>query len=176
MFIVEHPVTALIIALGVLLAFKIIFAISNALEKYISSKKKSEPVKADKKPTEDKKEAVKSSEEKPKETQEKSVSSTQKTTSSNENYLYDRFVVSPTRDDETKSCDKICSAFLEDKEAVDIKNKKLEIKVEPIEEEKSKRVYEILSRYEDKDKLLDDFSSMPREMKLLILENILKKM
>ena len=71
MFIVEHPVTALIIALGVLLAFKIIFAISNALEKYISSKKKSEPAKADKKPTEDKKEAVKSSEEKPKETQEK---------------------------------------------------------------------------------------------------------
>lgn len=176
MFIIEHPVTALIIALGVLLAFKIIFAISNALEKFLSSKKKTAPAKADKKPTEEKKEPIKNSEEKSKETQEKGVSSTPKATTSNDNYLYDRFVVSPTRDDETKSCDKICNAFLEDKEADNIKNKKLEIKVEPIEEEKSKRIYEILSRYEDKDKLLDDFSNMPREMKLLILENILKKM
>ena len=41
MFLVEHPLIALIISLGILLFFKILFGLSNLLEKLQLSKKKS---------------------------------------------------------------------------------------------------------------------------------------
>lgn len=170
MFIVEHPVTALIIALLVLLSLKIIFGLSNLIEKHKSKSK------SDKK-EEVKKEDNKSSDESKTKTEGKSSES--KGTYGNENYLYDRFVISPTNDDSNRNCDKICNAFLNEKEANDIRDKKLDIHVEPldIEKQKTKKVYEILQKYDDdKEKLLDDFSNMPREMKLLILENIMKNM
>lgn len=174
MFIVEHPVLALVITLGILIVLKTLFALSNYIEKVLASKKPT--AKKEDKPVETKP----VSDNTPKESNEKAVpkNNTAKTGGNCDNYLYDRFVVAPTRDDQTRSHDKICNAFLEDKEAVDIKNKKLDIKVEPLdlEQEKSQRVHEILMKYENKDKLLDDFENMPREMKLLILENIIRKM
>lgn len=169
-FIIEHPLIALIIALGVLIFFKLLFRISNFLEKHNTSKKKNDAKKADKA------EATSVDTQSPKDDKLKPDTSIK--TSNGENYLYDRFVVTPTTDDSYRNEDSICNAFLEDKEAKDIREKKINIHVEPldIEKEKSNKVREILLKYEDKDKLLEDFSNMPREMKLLILENIMKRM
>lgn len=174
MFIIEHPLKALFIALGALIFFKVLFAIANFLEN-LGGKKKSEPKKETKK--EPAKEEVKPV---TKETSDSSKNSAVATTikSNYDNYLYDRFVVTPTIEDLQKNDAKISEVFLRDKEAKEIKDKKLDIHVEPldVEKRKSARVYEILQKYESKDKLLDDFESMPREMKLLILENIMKNM
>lgn len=169
-FIIEQPLIALIIALGVLIFFKLLFRISNYLEKLSASKKKSDAKKDVK--AEEKAVTTQSTKD------EKSKTDTSVKSSNGDNYLYDRFVVTPTRDDSYRNEDSICNAFLEDKEAKDIREKKLDIHVEPldVEKEKSKKVREILLKYEDKDKLLEDFSNMPREMKLLILENIMKRM
>ncbi len=174
MFILEHPLKALFIALGALIFFKVLFAVANYLEN-LGGKKKPEPKKETKK--EPAKEEAKPA---PKEPAEPPKNNTVTTTikSNYDNYLYDRFVVSPTGEDLQKNDAKISEAFLRDKEAKEIKDKKLDIHVEPldVEKRKSARVYEILQKYENKDKLLDDFESMPREMKLLILENIMKNM
>ena len=64
------------------------------------------------------------------------------------------------------------------KDEKSIKDKKVEIHVEPVDlqKEKSSRVYEILQKYEDKQKLLEEFSNMPKEMKILLIENIINKM
>lgn len=175
-FIVEHPLIALIITLGVLIFFKLLFAISNFLENLGNSKKSNAPKESKTDTKKEEKATSKITEENPKEEKIKPICSVK--TSSADNYLYDRFVVSPTKDDSRRNEDKICNAFLEDNEAKNIRDKKLDIRVEPldIEKEKSKKVKEILLKYEDKEKLLDDFSNMPREMKLLILENIMKNM
>lgn len=174
-FIIEHPVIALIISLAVLAFFKILFAIGNYLENLGTSSKKSD-TKKDEKTVKKQVEDEKPKEENVKEEKIKPIENTKNIGS--DNYLYDRFVLTPTSDDINRNEDKICHAFLEDKEAKNIRDKKLDIHVEPldIEKEKSKRVKEILLKYEDKEKLLDDFSNMPREMKLLILENIIKNM
>lgn len=172
MFILENPVVALIIALGVLAFFKILFYLLNYLEK-TKVKSKSEKKEQPQASSDEKKDTNEKNNEK---NSDKSVSSSIK--SSGDNYLYDRFVTSPTTDDLCANKNKISTSFLADDEAKEIIEKKVDIKVEAvdIEKKKSQRIYEILNKYEDRDKLLDDFNSMPREMKLLILENIIKKM
>lgn len=175
MFLVEHPLTALIISLGILMFFKSLFALSNILEKMNANKKKSKDNKK-----EEKSESVKTaSDEKQQEKVEAKTSSSGGQKNSGEtNYLYDRFVVSPTIDDPKTCADKISDAFLSPADAKNIKDKKVDIRVEPVDlqKEKSSRVYEILQKYEDKQKLIEEFSSMPKEMKILLIENIISKL
>lgn len=175
MFLVEHPLTALIISLAILLFFKILFGLSNFLEKLDFSKKKPKNSKK-----EEKIEPAKTkSEEKAQEKVESktTVSGNQKSIDSS-NYLYDRFVVTPTNDDPKTCVDKISDAFLTPKDEKIIKDKKVEIHVEPVDlqKEKTSRVYEILQKYEDKQKLIEEFSNMSKEMKILLIENIINKM
>lgn len=176
MFLVEHPLIALIISLGILLFFKILFGLSNLLEKLQLSKKKSKDNK--------KEEKIEPAKVDKDEKSQQDAVAVQKSDGGNQknavesNYLYDRFVVTPTIDDPKTCDDKISDAFLSPKDAKNIKDKKVDIRVEPVDlqKEKSSRVYEILQKYEDKQKLLEEFSNMPKEMKILLIENIISKM
>ena len=175
MFLVEHPLIALIISLAILVFFKILFGLSNFLEKLDFSKKKSKDNKKEEKIDS----AKTKSEEKPQEKVEsKTTASGNQKSIDSSNYLYDRFVVTPTNDDPKTCVDKISDAFLTPKDEKSIKDKKVEIHVEPVDlqKEKSSRVYEILQKYEDKQKLIEEFSNMPKEMKILLIENIINKM
>lgn len=183
MFIIEKPLQALIIALGVLLFFKILFFIANFLENLGGGKSKSKS--AEKK--EVKKEEIKTQKIEDSTAKNiasaKEVSNEKKDTKSSskgtlDNYLYDRFVVEPTKEDKIFCENKINDAFLTQNDVDAIKQKKVKIRVTPVdvELEKSKRIEEILSTAETRQKLLDEFSSMSKEMKLMMLENIIKRM
>ena len=99
------------------------------------------------------------------------------------NYLYDRFVVNPTNDDciDLKS---ISDTFISDKELEKIRNEKIQIKVSPVErvtgcchvsKETKDKIENIDENRTARSKLLQEFDSLSKEMKLLLIENILKK-
>lgn len=176
MFIVEHPVFSMIVALAVLAFFKILFWIGDFLSNLGNSKKSSPAKKEDKKEEKKEDKAPAKTDNVTEKEIPKVNNATKADTSSN--YLYDRFVVTPTNDDKNNCYQKINDAFIEVKQADAIKNNKVKIKVEPanLEIEKNKRIQEILSNAESRQKLLDEFSAMPKEMKIMMIENLIKKM
>lgn len=102
-------------------------------------------------------------------------------TASYDNYLYDRFTLNPTSIDYVEN-KKISEDFLSEEEVADI-NKNIEIKVQEVDaslstkERLHKRISEMTSHNkETREKLLDEFEGLSREMKLLIMDNIISKM
>lgn len=174
MIILENPLLALIIALLVLIFFLVLFKILNHLEKVKENSKPKEKKSDSKVESIEKSGSEKSSDNKSSEilTNSNNTSSDNTKSAGDTNYLYDRFVISPTSDDKQVVDSNICSAFLDYKKADEIKNKKLEIHVDPVVDLDKDN----LQKNIEKQKLLNEISSMSKEMKLLMLEDILKKM
>ena len=96
------------------------------------------------------------------------------------NYLYDRFVVSPTKDDEEESKE-INSAFLSNEEADKIRNRKTEIKVGEVHLSEKEQLYNKIEAMKSenlalKEHILSEFNTLSKEMKLMLLENIISNM
>ena len=101
-----------------------------------------------------------------------------------QNYLYDRFVLSPTSDDNVQI--KQNTSFIDEDEANRLRDEKLKIKVNDVVDISSKdlkknslysRISEMANEnLQVKEKLLDEFEQLPREMKLLLISNIIQKM
>ena len=183
MAIVEHPLSFLIIALflllGMLIFFKLVdFLFANA-EKKKKKKESKSTEKKDSKPTEKKEEKVvenKKIEEKPNESQPtQTVESKQgvNTTSNGYNYLHDRFVDNPTTDDVVCNNENY-SMFLSNEEYDRIRNEKIEIRVKEDGSLNGKIDTIIKGSNSEKERLLGEFNNLSKEMKLLIIENILK--
>lgn len=101
------------------------------------------------------------------------------------NYLYDRFVTTPTIEDRITD-NKDFQGFLTDEEASDIKNRNIKINVNQVDEipnakegknDLYKKIEQMASEnLEAKEKMLQEFESLPKSMKLLLIENIIQKM
>lgn len=98
----------------------------------------------------------------------------------NTNYLYDRFVENPSGEDCVE--DKKNDLFLSTEESEEIKNKKIEIKVKPVESLSQKealyrKIEEMTNKnVDEREKLLEEFEALPRNTKLMLIENIIQKM
>ena len=98
------------------------------------------------------------------------------------NYLYDRFVESPSKED-SPQVKKTFNNFLTDEEFKNIRDNKVEIHVKQVEtlSGDSRRNY-LYNRIEEmatqnidrKEKLLQEFDKLPREIKLMLIENIMQ--
>jgi len=98
----------------------------------------------------------------------------------NSNYLYDRFVTNPTEDDLNED-DSVNSAFLTEEEALKIRDRRTEIKVGDVVLSEKELLYKKIEAMKNenlalKDKLLSEFNSLSKEMKLMLLENIIQHM
>lgn len=101
------------------------------------------------------------------------------------NYLYDRFVDSPTIDDNVQD-KKAFDAFLTDDEANNIKDRNVKVEVKDVEDISSrdikkdklyKKIQEMANEnIESKEQMLKEFESLPKSVKLLLIENIMQKM
>lgn len=97
------------------------------------------------------------------------------------NYLYDRFVDRPTSEDYIQPT-KISQAFMTDNELNAVKNSDVKIRVNDnsMESDKSKLYNRInqmtASNLETREKLLKEFEGLSKEMKLLLIDNIIQKM
>lgn len=96
------------------------------------------------------------------------------------NYLYDRFVVSPSDEDFIEN-NKSFDGFISDEEHKNIRDRNIKIPVKDDDisnkEKLYKRIEELTSKnFEEKEKMLKDFESLPKSMKLLLIENIMEKM
>ena len=102
----------------------------------------------------------------------------------NQNYLYDRFVLTPTNEDNVQI--KKNTSFIDEEEADKLRDEKLKIKVKDVENISTKdlkknslysRISEMANEnLQAKEKLLEEFEQLPREMKLLLINNIIQKM
>lgn len=182
MLIIENPLVMLIIALIIMICFLIFFKIVNFFE---NIKVKSKP-KSDKKASIAKSEKV--SESKDDNANKIKVDESEKSedipfdSKSMTNYLYDRFVVDPTIDDQTKYKSNISGAFISEEKYSEIRNNKVNIKVEPVgySNYQRNRIYDKINELtnnnrQEKEKLLDEFQNLSKEMKLLLIENIMQK-
>jgi hypothetical protein len=100
------------------------------------------------------------------------------------NYLYDRFVTKPTMDDYMGE-KKISESFLSEKEVDNIRNSNVSIRVKDVEKVSSisdkaslhNRIREMTaSNLENRERLLKEFEGLSKEMKLLIIDNIIQRM
>jgi len=113
---------------------------------------------------------------------EESIVNEEVKTSDASNYLFDRFVLSPSKEDDNSNNNK--TVFLTDEDYDDIRNRKVDIEVhEPscvsCNENKSS-LYDKIEKMasenvEHKEKLLKEYEGLSREMKLLLIENIMSK-
>lgn len=173
MGIIEDPLKYLILAICVLIFLKLFFKITDFFankkakaknkKEVVKETKASEPVKEDK--LKEIKEEVKKQE-----------------ITNYSNYLYDRFVDNPSAEDEEDTSSIISEAFITDQEFEDIKNRTTTIKVNDVEDINSNKndVYSKIQalaneNQENKEKLLEEFNSLSKEMKLLLIENILQR-
>lgn len=100
----------------------------------------------------------------------------------NNNYLYDRFVDHPSNIDSVKD-NKISEAFMSDSE-YETARSNVNIKVNNVENINSSSKAGLYSRIqqmtssnlESREKLLKEFEGLSKEMKLLIIDNIIQKM
>ena len=97
------------------------------------------------------------------------------------NYLYDRFVDRPTSDDYIQER-KISEAFMSENELNAVKNRDVKIQVNDssLDSDKS-RLYSRInqmtsSNLETRERLLKEFEGLSKEMKLLLIDNIIQKM
>ena len=172
MAIVEHPLRFLILALFLLIGLLIFFKVSDFLRNLSEKNKK----KKESKPVEKKEEKsteVKKSEEPVKQSVEKIAPEHINTTSNGYNYLHDRFVENPTVDDIVCQSEH-SSVFLTDDEYNKIRTEKIEIKVKEDGSLNGKIDAMIKGNNSEKERLLSEFNNLSKEMKLLIIENILK--
>ena len=97
------------------------------------------------------------------------------------NYLYDRFVDRPTREDYIQP-EKISEAFMTDNEFNAVKNRDVKIRVKDSSSESDKnKLYNRInqmtsSNMETRERLLKEFEGLSKEMKLLLIDNIIQKM
>lgn len=101
------------------------------------------------------------------------------------NYLYDRFVVTPTADDEIKEKDAF-DGFLTEDEVNKIKDRNVKVDVKDVEDissndVKKDKLYKKIQQManenvESKEQMLAEFENLPKSMKLLLIENIMQKM
>lgn len=180
MGVVTNPLKYLVLVWIVLIVLLLLFKFNNWVDDRTPKKKDDKPKKA-------KEETIKKIEEKSAESlsvtkgkdEEKKVAPKEEIFV-NTNYLYDRFVENPTKDDIIE--DKKNGAFLSAEESEEIKNKKVEIKVKPVEnlsqkEALYKKIEQMTSsNIEAKEKMLEEFESLPRTTKLMLIENIIQKM
>lgn len=177
MSIIEYPMIWLIGALILMAFMLLLFKVLN----YLEDKKNKSKEKSEKKEDKSVKEDNKSKDSKI--TSEKIVDD--ETVKSNYfNYLYDRFVESPTGEDiiQIKS---ISDTFISKEECDRIKNNKVHIEITPVKclhddcnEHNSVRntIENIIAENKTtKSKLLEEFDGLSREMKLLLIENIMNK-
>lgn len=174
MLLLEYPLTCLYIALGLLAFFLILFKLANKLEEMVGKSKPKEK-KEDKKEPLKEKEVTKDSEQKSKVLEDLPGDD-------KNNYLYDRFVVNPTIEDNIK-VKSISDTFITERDLKEIKEKKTYIRVSPVQkiscgccvpdEEKSTLENVIKENKSSKSKLLKEFNSLSKEMKILLIENIL---
>ena len=178
MSIIERPIIWLIGVLGLLAFMLVLFKVLNFFEnKNVKSKGKSDK-KEEKTPQKEDKQVSES-----KESSEKIVDD-EEVKSDYFNYLYDRFVVSPTSDDKIK-IKSISDAFLTQNECENIKNNKVHIEITPVKclhdncnehKDIKSTIENIISENKTtKSKLLEEFDGLSREMKLLLIENIMNK-
>ena len=122
MLIIENPLKLLIIALLVMICLLLFFKFMDLLD----AKKKKAASKKDKKDDS----AKETKEEKQPIAKDEEPVYDPKTST---NYLYDRFVMCPTTDDAMVCENKICDSFLSEDKYKQIRNKKVDIKVNPVE-------------------------------------------
>ena len=97
------------------------------------------------------------------------------------NYLYDRFVDRPTSEDHIQER-KISEAFMSENELNAVKNRDIKIQVNDssLNGDKSKlysRINQMTSsNLETRERLLKEFEGLSKEMKLLLIDNIIQKM
>ncbi len=97
------------------------------------------------------------------------------------NYLYDRFVDRPTSEDYIQD-KKISDAFISENEVNAVKNNNIKIQVNDssLGTDKSKlysRINQMTSsNLETRERLLKEFEGLSKEMKLLLIDNIIQKM
>ena len=174
----ENPLKYIIPILITLIFFLLLFRFNNWVdERKVSDKKtKSEPAKAD---TKDKKELVNLKEEK----EEEKIKDDIIVVNTNSNYLYDRFVENPTRDDVVETKDDVNSAFLSEEDARKIRFKQTKIRVGDVKVHSNEKelLYNKIEAMKNenlalKEKLLKEFNSLSKEMKLMLIENIIQNM
>ena len=208
--IIDTPVELLIVSALILMVFLIIFRLANFLEAMpVVEKKKKEKVVKEKKEVkvEVKKEIKEDVSVKDKVNVDVKAKSSACESSTNHtcpyanggcmppiiingstdncsNYLYDRFVDRPTRDDYVVE-KKISDSFLSDNELDNIRNTNISIKVKDVESVPSisskaslhNRIREMMaSNLESRERLLKEFEGLSKEMKLLIIDNIIQRM
>ena len=98
------------------------------------------------------------------------------------NYLYDRFVTNPTTDDAIYYRDNISQSFLSDEKYTEIRDKKVKIDVNPVERtccggnKIHRKIAELTNNNRlEKERMLEEFDHLSKEMKLLLIENIMHK-
>lgn len=192
-FIIENPIYSILSAVGLLIFFLVLFRVGNFLESFDwagggKAKEKSKKEKVIK----ETKEKVSKTENKStgesnvsKETDAKTANSTTAQNTNldtsnvtNNNYLYDRYVDHPSKEDNFAYNSKINDAFLSDSEIDEIQRRKIKIRVKENEEKSNSAVYKKLQEMssqdeKDREKLLDEFEHLPRTMKLLLIKNIM---
>lgn len=99
------------------------------------------------------------------------------------NYLYDRFVDNPTSEDNISDTRGDKKIFLTDEENKAIRNNKVEIRVKNSTDNMSQKellhnkIQEMTNENNtNKEKLLKEFEGLSKDMKLLLIENIISKM
>lgn len=176
MLIIENPLRLLIIALAIMICLLLFFKIVDFFDK-VRSKSKSDKkadVSSDNKAIE-KKADVKS--------EESAISGDVPFDSKNmTNYLYDRFVLNPTLDDLTHYENNISNAFITDEKYSEIRDKKVKIEVKPVENsvyaknQIHSKIAELTNNNRsEKERMLNEFNNLSKEMKLLLIENIMQK-
>ncbi|MBE5758111.1 MAG: hypothetical protein E7345_04215 [Clostridiales bacterium] len=173
MIITEYPLFFLIVALGLLILLLIFFK----LNEFFIAKKQKKVEKNKGKPSAEK-EKTASEEKKTNVTQDdktsKNENSITNTKCNGYNYLHDRFVDNPTSDDIVEK-DKLSSMFLSEDDYLKIKNEEIHIEVKSSDSIEDKLANAVKTNKAEREKLLDEFNNLSREMKLLLIENILKK-
>jgi len=175
MLIVEYPLTFLYIALGILAFFLILFKINTYLE--------SKDIKAKKTKSENKSNDNKVQENTSSENLDAKVLEDLPGDDKN-NYLYDRFVEHPTCEDHVH-IKSISDTFITEKDLEDIKNSKTYIRVSPVQKvncachlssDTQEKISQIIDNNRTaRSKLLEEFDGLSKEMKLLLIENIMNK-
>ena len=165
MNIMENPLKYLIILLIILAILLLFFKVVDYINSKnpSTSKKEKEPEKVEKK------------EEIVPDKEESSVVDSS-------NYLFDRFVLSPSKEDNL--IDDNNQIFLSDKDYEDIKNRQIDIMVQEDDylsgNNDKQSLYNKIEKManeniEHKEKLLKEYEGLSREMKLLLIENIMSK-
>lgn len=171
----------LIIVLSIIVFLLVVIKLSQIFEKFLTKEKKSknkQPEQQEKKEVVENKKSEDTTNEKQEHSENNAVVDNKPKVYSN--YLYDRFVDNPTNADNVVD-KKISEAFLSENEHHAIRDREIKIKVKETSQELNNELYKKIQamaneNHEVKNKLLNEFESLPREMKLLLIENIMQKM